>query len=166
VRARGAADAFAEGGAMKKMLLVVAGLLGCGPNVEHRAASSNAAAGASTSAAASPAAARGWARDRARMELPQIGPEEVRVPLVVVPGDAPVEVDGLRVRRRNGAVELTGKPGDVHRVRTYVGATPGEEKPVTIMATGTSPSRIDANEAKPAAPVKARSKPARFNMNE
>lgn len=88
---------------------------------------------------------------------------EHRVVLVVLPGNASVEVDGHAVSRRNGLIELIGKIGDVYRVRAFRGKKSTEEKNVTILAGQPSPSLIDLNEALPVKPVgKAPKKPARF----
>lgn len=105
------------------------------------------------------------AKGVARSELRMLGSDEVRVAFFVVPGDAPVEVDGLPVRRRNGVIELVGKVGDVRRVRAFKGAKATEEKSVTIKAKGAEPSLLDANEEK-AGPLVAKAKPARFDVDE
>jgi hypothetical protein len=52
-----------------------------------------------------------------RKSLGDLGPEGRHVKLVVLPGDAEVEIDGSPVARKDGAVELLGKRGDVVRVR-------------------------------------------------
>jgi hypothetical protein len=102
----------------------------------------------------------------ARSELRMLGPDEVRVAFFVVPGDAPVEVDGLPVRRRNGVIELVGKVGDVRRVRAFKGAKATEEKIVTIRAKEAEPSLLDTNEQKAAAPLVSKPKPAQFDVDE
>lgn len=49
--------------------------------------------------------------------LKDLGPDGCHVRVVVLPGDANVEVDGKPVRRNDGAVDLMGKRGDVVRLR-------------------------------------------------
>lgn len=89
--------------------------------------------------------------------------DEHRVVLVVLPGNASVEVDGHVVSRRNGLIELVGKVGDVYRIRAFKGKKSTEEKNVTILADQPSPSLIDLNEALPVKSLgKAPKKPARF----
>lgn len=91
--------------------------------------------------------------------------DEVRVALLVLPGDAIVEVDKVPVRRRNGMVELAGRVGDEHRVEVFLGATSRVERTVKIEAAGTSPQLINANEDNTAnvGPAKA---PVVFDVNE
>jgi hypothetical protein len=54
---------------------------------------------------------------RPRKALEDLGPDGRHVKLVVLPGDADVEIDGSPVRRKEGAVDLLGKRGEVVRVR-------------------------------------------------
>ena len=84
----------------------------------------------------------------ARTYRPGLGANDVRVSLVVLPGDALVEVDDLPVRRRNGLVELVGHVGDVRHVRAVVGNRSTEEVIVHIGAEGASPAAIDADAMK------------------
>jgi hypothetical protein len=98
-------------------------------------------------------------------EQRKLGADEVRVALLVIPGDVVVEVDKVPVRRRNGLIELMGKVGDEHRVRVLLGATPSEEKVVKIEATGTSPALIDANEFSVGKSGPAKT-PVVFDVNE
>ncbi|WP_437721673.1 hypothetical protein [Sorangium sp. So ce861] len=79
-----------------------------------------------------------------------LGPDERRVPLLVVPGDALVEVDGQPAYRRDGAIELTGKVGEVRLVRVWKGAKKPLEKRVMIQEIQPSPPLVDLNEALPA----------------
>jgi len=141
-------------------------LLGCAPSGEGARETSGPVAAASSSSPVASLPVEMAANRSGRVELPLLPPDAVRASLFVLPGDAAVEVDGVPVRRRNGAVELIGVVGEVRRVRTFRGSLPGEEKLVTIEAKGTSPAWIDANEVKPAAPVKVKSRPARFNVDE
>ncbi|AUX46794.1 uncharacterized protein SOCE26_083030 [Sorangium cellulosum] len=119
-------------------------------------AGSGAPAGSSAANGAPPSVA-------ARPEMAVLGADERRVPLLVVPGDALVEVDGQPAYRRNGAIDLTGKVGDVRRVRVWKGAKAAPEKAVTIQETQPSPPLVDLNEAPPPRPAaKAPKRPARF----
>jgi len=82
---------------------------------------------------------------------------EIRVALVVLPGDARVEVDGQVAERREGLVDLEGKVGDVRRVR----ATKGDkatEKSVTISENGPTPALLDLNAPGPTEPTSATKK--------
>lgn len=76
--------------------------------------------------------------------LKDLGPTGRRVIVMVLPGDASVEVDGIAVRRRDGVVELLGKVGDVRRLRVLKGAQ-SIEKDVTIQEAGASPALLDLN---------------------
>lgn len=94
-----------------------------------------------------------------------LGPDERRVAVFVVPGDALVEVDGQRVERRDGVVELVGKLGAVQRLRAWKGDKSSETKEITITESGANPSFVDVNEVKPAAKSgKAKPKAARFDL--
>jgi eukaryotic-like serine/threonine-protein kinase len=99
----------------------------------------------------------------ARPELSFLGADERRVALIVVPGDAFVEVDGQPAYRRDGVIDLTGKVGEVRRVRVWKGTRTTEEKAVTIQEAQASPALVDLNEAPPPKPAaKAAKKPTRF----
>jgi serine/threonine-protein kinase len=76
-------------------------------------------------------------------------PDQRRVAIFVVPGDASVEVDGQPARRRDGVVEIVGRLGEVHRLRAWKGTKTTEERAVTITASGASPARVDLNEPLP-----------------
>lgn len=116
--------------------------------------------GPAASATATPV--RAGLKAAARPELAFLGPGDRRVALVVVPGDALIEVDGQPAYRRDGVIDLTGKVGDVRRVRVWKGAKV-EEKAVTIQEAQPSPPLVDLNEAPPPKPVaKAAKKPARY----
>ncbi|WP_437758971.1 hypothetical protein [Sorangium sp. So ce1389] len=113
--------------------------------------------------AASSAAKGAASRAAARPGMAVLGPDERRVALIVVPGDALVEVDGQPAYRRDGAIDLIGKVGDARRVRVWKGAKAAPEKAVTIQETQPSPPLVDLNEAPPLRPpAKAPKKPARF----
>ncbi|WP_437977958.1 hypothetical protein WMF11_15075 [Sorangium sp. So ce295] len=101
-------------------------------------------------------------RAAARPGMAVLGPDERRVPLLVVPGDALVEVDGQPAYRRDGAIDLTGKVGEVRRVRVWKGAKAALEKDVTIHESQPSPPLVDFNEVPPAKPVAKPKRPARF----
>lgn len=95
----------------------------------------------------------------------KLGDGEVRVSLLVLPGDAVVEVNKVPVRRRNGMIELVGAIGTGQRVDVFWGANATIEKMVTIAASGVSPPLIDAeaeNKSK-GGPAKT---PAVFDVNE
>jgi hypothetical protein len=68
--------------------------------------------------------------------------DERRVKLLVLPADAAVEVDGVPVRRRDGAIELSGKVGQTHRVRLSRDAQHAETT-VTLKDSGASPPSLD-----------------------
>jgi WD40 repeat protein len=74
--------------------------------------------------------------------LKDLGPNGRRVKVIVLPGDAEVEVAGAAVRRRDGVVELIGRVGDGPRLRVIKGAT-YDEKDVLIQDGGASPPLID-----------------------
>lgn len=100
-------------------------------------------------------------------DSPLLAPEERRVPLVVLPGDAVVEVDGAPVRRRDGLVDLTGKVGAVVHVRVRKRDKSTDDRAVTIKETGASPAVIDLNEpAAPGATTKADKKPKALPYGE
>lgn len=65
--------------------------------------------------------------------------------VVVLPGDAIVEVDGIVVQRRDGAIDLSGKSGDKRKLRVIKGNVQ-REWDVTIQETGASPPKLDLNE--------------------
>jgi hypothetical protein len=100
-----------------------------------------------------------------RHEAPLLAPDQRRVLLLVVPGDAQVEVDGRPVRRRNGVIELVGKVGEVRRVRARKDDKSTEEKVVTIKETGASPPLINLNEPLPAAAGKVKVKRKAFDVD-
>lgn len=166
-RAPSARRAAAWGG-----LLSVA-LLGCAPQGADTgappAATSAAAAGSgavpglrSSGAQAPRAAARSWHAI--------LGADERRVAVVVLPGDALVEVDGQPVRRRDGVVELVGKVGEVRLVQAFKGAKSTEEKAVTIQEGGASPALVDLDEPLPRkaarAAGKGKGRPVTFGFDE
>jgi hypothetical protein len=71
---------------------------------------------------------------------------EVRMALLVLPGDALVEVDKVPVRRRNGLIELLGKVGEERRVEVFWGANAKVEHVLKIEAPGGALQLIDAEE--------------------
>ena len=101
------------------------------------------------------------------MATPQrvLDADQVRVALLVLPGDAAVEVDKIPVFRRNGMVELVGRVGDEFRVDISWWGDKKIERMVKIEPTGASPASIDAEEESKAksGPVKG---PAIFNDEE
>ncbi|HLM74129.1 MAG TPA: hypothetical protein VK459_15590 [Polyangiaceae bacterium] len=101
-------------------------------------------------------------KSRQQPALSDLGAKGRRVKVIVLPGDASVEIDGLAARRRNGVVEIAGRVGDVRRLRVFKGAEQLQQD-VTIEEAGVSPAVVDlaAPRAKPgggsgagAAPVK------------
>ncbi len=109
-------------------------------------------------------AGRGSSKTLPRLKASRMGPDERRVLLFVLPGDASVEVDGRPLYRRNGFVELVGKVGETRKVRVFDGARSTEEKTVAIGEGEATPSLIDLNEAVPAAtgPKTKKAKPLVF----
>jgi hypothetical protein len=74
--------------------------------------------------------------------LKDFGPSGWRVTLMVLPGDAEVEVGGVAVRRRDGVIELTGKVGETQRLRVFKGAD-NIERDVILQTAGASPPVLD-----------------------
>ncbi len=64
------------------------------------------------------------------------------MPVVVLPTDARVQVDGRPILRRQGLVELTGKLHETRTVHAFKG-TRACEWTVTLLETGTSPAVLD-----------------------
>src|SRR4030095_9400244 len=67
-----------------------------------------------------------------------------RVKLIVLPGDATVEVNGNPVRRRDGIIELLGKVDETRRIRVSKDKQ-SIEQDVTIQESGASPPLLDLN---------------------
>lgn len=82
---------------------------------------------------------------RPQLLLKDLGPTARRVKIIVLPGDAAVEIDGVPIRRRDGIIELTGKVGEAHRLRAVKGVQ-YLERDVTIQEAGASPPLLDLNE--------------------
>jgi hypothetical protein len=74
--------------------------------------------------------------------LKAMGPKGRRVKVIVLPGSASVEVEGLAARRRDGVIELTGKVGESRRLRV-MDAGRQLELDVTIEEGGASPAVVD-----------------------
>ena len=87
-------------------------------------------------------------KSRPQPSLSDLGPKGRRVKVIVLPGDASVEIDGLSARRRNGVIEIAGRVGDVHRLRVLKGADQ-LQKDVTIEEAGVSPAVIDLAAPRP-----------------
>lgn len=78
--------------------------------------------------------------------LKDLGPNARRAKVIVLPGDAAVEVDGWVARRRSGVIELTGEAGQVSLLRVFKGER-NIERHVTIEEdAGASPPLIDLDE--------------------
>ncbi|HRI62803.1 MAG TPA: hypothetical protein PK156_01150 [Polyangium sp.] len=93
---------------------------------------------------------------------------EMRVALVVLPGDARVEIDGEVTERRDGLVDLEGKLGDVRRVRVWKGER-ATEKSIMIAENGATPAVIDLNAPGPVEPTnntRKKSSPVQFGFDE
>lgn len=129
-------------------------ILGCGSTGETGKSSTTEA----HEAAGLAAATRKRTNTDSPTAIPQrpLGENELRVSLLVLPGDALVEVDKVPALRRNGMVELVGNVGDEHRVEVFLDAATKIEKIVKIEATGVSPALIDAEEE-----IKVKSGPAK-----
>ncbi len=76
--------------------------------------------------------------------LKDLGPSGRRVSVIVLPGDAEVEVAGVVVRRRDGVIELIGQVGQALPLRVFKGDI-SIERDVTILDTGASPPLLDLN---------------------
>jgi hypothetical protein len=71
-----------------------------------------------------------------------LDPAARRVRVIVLPGDASVEVNGIPTRRRDGVIELAGKVGTSFRVRVYKDRQSFDQT-VVIPAPGDSPPILD-----------------------
>lgn len=80
---------------------------------------------------------------------PQLPDGTRRVNVIVLPGDALVEVDGTPARRRDGVIELLGRVDEVHRLHIYKGAA-SLDREVSIPEPGTSVPLVDLNAPPPA----------------
>jgi serine/threonine-protein kinase len=89
--------------------------------------------------------------------FPAAEPRPRTVKLVVLPGDATVEVDGTNVTPSDGAVEITGALGSVHKVRLKSGDAE-VVRDVAISEAGALPFKIEL--PAPSAPAPAPSAPA------
>jgi serine/threonine-protein kinase len=111
-----------------------------------------------TSGDAAPAASSAELTNRHAVEarpqplLKELGPTARRVNVIVLPGDANVEVDGTPYRRREGVIELTGKVGDRRQLRVVKGSQ-YREKEVIIQESGALPPLLDLNAPKEQRPV-------------
>lgn len=81
---------------------------------------------------------------KAPRRLKDLGADGRRAVVVVLPGDASVEISGNIVSRRHGLIELMGKKGDVFKLRV---SKVGEylEQDVVLTDTGASPALVDLN---------------------
>jgi hypothetical protein len=78
------------------------------------------------------------------LSLKDLGPTGRRVKVIVLPGDADVEVDGFTARRRDGVIELVGHVGEVRRLLIFRG-TDQMKADVEIGQAGASPALLDLN---------------------
>jgi serine/threonine-protein kinase len=78
--------------------------------------------------------------------LKDLGPTGRRVKVIILPGDASVEIDGFTARRRDGVIELVGHVGEVRRLRVFRG-TQQMKADVKIEQAGASPALLDLNAA-------------------
>lgn len=123
----------------------IVGLCSCGPRITDEGPQQPAAGEAAPDDGDLPEADEGMAQPT----LKDLGEKGRRVTVIVKPGDAAVEVDGVAVRRRDGVIELIGKEGSPpRRLRVFKGLQSLEEN-VTITEAGASPALVDLN-AKPA----------------
>lgn len=95
----------------------------------------------------------------------KLGEGEVRMAVLVLPGDAMVDVDKVPARRRNGMIELVGKVGDERRVEVFWGANVKIEHVLKIEVPGGSLPLIDAEEESKSKVGLAKT-PAVFDVNE
>lgn len=125
-------------------IMVVLVFCGC----SAKSATPNAGASDSPASASSAVSIRKRSSSDPSTAVPQrlLGAGERRVALLVLPGDAVVEIDNVLARRRNGMVELVGKAGDERRVEVFLDAATKVEKIVKIDEAGVSPPLIDAEE--------------------
>ncbi|MFO0759552.1 MAG: protein kinase [Byssovorax sp.] len=77
-------------------------------------------------------------------------PTEVRrVKVVILPADALVEVEGVRVRSKDGVIEISGTLGSVHKVRVFKGRLETEGD-VVVTESGAIPPKIELGAPRPA----------------
>lgn len=81
---------------------------------------------------------------------PLLAPGEIRVTVIVLPGDAEVEVDGLAARRRDGVIEIVGKPQGRSRVRVFKG-TRSISEDVVLDPDRPAPLTLDLDAPPPSA---------------
>jgi hypothetical protein len=98
----------------------------------------------STGSQASSSGPKGAGEARALPWVKDLGADGRRVKVVVLPGDAQVNIKGMTVLRRRGAVELLGKKGEIIKLRV---SKAGEylEHEVTIQDSGATPPLLDLN---------------------
>lgn len=72
-----------------------------------------------------------------------LGSNARRMKVIVLPGDAAVEIDGVPVRRKEGIIELVGKVGETHRLRVVRGAQYLERDVSIPQEGGGSPLVLD-----------------------
>lgn len=140
-------------------VLSLLGLPACGQPGAEPGKAGEATTGALAGQAAGKKSAAAPAGEPPQRESALLAPGERRVSLVVLPGDAAVEISGRPVRRRDGLIDLTGKLGE----SVLVGVRKRDRsirKTVRIEETGASPAVIDLDESEAqGATKKAEEKP-------
>ena len=159
VRAAPLQRPFAIGGAV-----VVAAALGFGAYAllavppPPTQAPASAAPAASTAPAATTVPAAATASEAAAASAAAAAPKPRNVKLVIVPSNASVEVDGVRVKAVDSVVEITGPIESKHRVRlSKDGAESVTE--VTITDSGAAPPKVELVGTKPKPSGSAAPKP-------
>ena len=76
------------------------------------------------------------------LPAPDPNAETRTVKLVIIPDEAEVKVDGAAVKVKKGAVEISGKPGSVHKVTVTVGKESIEEE-VVVTDSGALPPKLE-----------------------
>ncbi len=111
-------------------------------------ASASAPSAATTSAPATATTSASAPVEALRPDAPR------RVKVVILPADALVEVEGVRVRSKDGVIEITGTLGSVHKVRVFKGKleTDGE---VIVTESGAIPPKIELGAPRPKPPASA-----------
>lgn len=105
-------------------------------------APSHGGAAPDSGAAAGPAQGDGPGERPSSRRAADLGPEGRHAKVVVLPGDADVVVNGAMALRRDGAIDLVGKKGELFRLRVSK-AGRYLEQDVTLGDVGASPPVVD-----------------------